>query len=432
MVMPFEAAWEKLVQARVDPAADIVAITKSDIESVTGNELRLMAKMDSSADLPEALRRHGYFILPIKNGEYLLVRGEGFHRLEQTNAATVFRPQLDFELTTLGVGDSESQHLDYCFHVGLIEHFAKLTGLRQTIRGRKRMQAIDFYVGSIGPIHVDSGVQVEVDLGCEGREDVILIEAKTGQPRDFNIRQLYYPYRMWREEIPNKHIRPWFFSTTIADGQRRYCFWEYRFSDDRQYLSLELVRSETFVVQPEKNRLTVAQLLAIHTAGAPPATRWNVPQADSFWRVAELPLLLAQGIDTAAKVAAHYQFDPRQSSYYRQAAEFLGLIRSGARSHCYELTDLGQAYVALPADERRELLAGILAQFPPMRAVLGAIQQSTREITKDEIVELIARNSTIASSTPRRRASTILAWLRWLESATGAVGTTQLGFHLLE
>jgi len=60
MLMPFEAAWAKLVQERVDTAADLVRITKADIESVTGNELRLMAKVDSSADLPEALRQHGY------------------------------------------------------------------------------------------------------------------------------------------------------------------------------------------------------------------------------------------------------------------------------------------------------------------------------------------------------------------------------------
>jgi len=40
MVMPFEAAWEKLVQERVDISSDLVVLTKTDIESVTGNELR--------------------------------------------------------------------------------------------------------------------------------------------------------------------------------------------------------------------------------------------------------------------------------------------------------------------------------------------------------------------------------------------------------
>jgi hypothetical protein len=114
MVMPYEPAWEKLIAERVDTRRDLAVVTKADIESVTGNELRLMAKMDSSADVPAALRRHGYFLLPIKNGEYLLVRGNGFHTLESLpEPPTVYRPHLDFDLMTLSVGDSEMQHLDY-------------------------------------------------------------------------------------------------------------------------------------------------------------------------------------------------------------------------------------------------------------------------------------------------------------------------------
>jgi len=96
---------------------------------------------------------------------------------------------------------------------------------------------------------------------------------------------------------------------------------------------------------------------------------WDVPQADSFWRVAEIPLLIAQGINTSSKVAKHYKFAPRQSSYYREAAEFLDLVRQ-EKNFNYALTDLGNEYVNLPADERRRLLAGLLAHFPPMRAAL--------------------------------------------------------------
>ncbi len=203
------------MRERVDTSLDLVTLTKRDIETVTGNELRLMAKVDFSADLPLALRRNGYFILPVKNGEYVLVRGNGYHVLEQLpEPPTIFRPQLDFELATLNVGDSESQHLDYCFHVGLVERFAKATGLRQTIHGRKRMPAIDFRVGQVGPIRVKAGVQVEVDMGCEGRDEIVLIEAKTGEPPDFIIRQLFYPYRKWRIEVPQKQTRPWFFCST--------------------------------------------------------------------------------------------------------------------------------------------------------------------------------------------------------------------------
>src|SRR6516162_5493572 len=101
MPMRFEEAWQKLVVERVDTRRDLVVLNKSDIESVTGNELRLMAKMDSSTDVPVALSRLGYFILPIKNGEYVLVRSNGFHVLENLpEPPTVFRPQLDFDLMT--------------------------------------------------------------------------------------------------------------------------------------------------------------------------------------------------------------------------------------------------------------------------------------------------------------------------------------------
>jgi hypothetical protein len=129
-------------------------------------------------------------------------------------------------------------------------------------------------------------------------------------------------------------------------------------------------------------------------------------------------------------VAKHYQFAPRQSSYYREAAEFLGLVRQ-EKNFNYALTDLGNEYVDLPADERRRLLAGLLANFPPMRAALElSAKAGALGIGKKEIAALLKRNSKISSSTPGRRASTILAWLDWLRKFTGAVQTTELGFTI--
>lgn len=172
------------------------------------------------------------------------------------------------------------------------------------------------------------------------------------------------------------------------------------------------------------------ELLRAHVRRRADARLWDVPQADSFWRVAEIPLLVEQGINTSGKLAAYYQFDPRQSSYYRQAAEFLGLVRL-EKDHRYALTDLGREYVSRPADERRQLLAGLLAHFPPMRAALElSAKAGERGIGRGEITKLIERHSAIGKSTPGRRAATLLAWLDWLKSATGAVQTTELGFSV--
>jgi hypothetical protein len=155
-----------------------------------------------------------------------------------------------------------------------------------------------------------------------------------------------------------------------------------------------------------------------------------VPQANAFWRVAEIPFLVSQGINTSRKLAAHYKFDSRQSSYYREAAEFLDLVKSD-KAHTYVLTDLGREYSNLPADERRQLLAGILANFPPMKATLEASERAGgKEMSKREIAKLIEHNSKIRASTPGRRATTLLSWLRWLQSNTGAVQTSLTGFSL--
>lgn len=220
------------------------------------------------------------------------------------------------------------------------------------------------------------------------------------------------------------------YSTAVAD-KKLYRFWEYVFEDDGQYQPLKFQRGEAFLVKPEKVRLTVEELLRSHLATQRDKRLWDVPQADSFWRVAELPLVVEQGIDTASKMAAHFRFDPRQSSYYRQAAEFLGLARLDEIHHRYELTDLGREYAGRPADERRQLLAGILVHFPPMRAVLElSAKAGGRGVTKQQIADLIERHSKIRKSTPVRRASTLLAWLRWLEAATGAVEVSPTGFML--
>jgi hypothetical protein len=59
-------------------------------------------------------------------------------------------------------------------------------------------------------------------FGCEGRNHIVLIEAKVGQPSDFIIRQLFYPHRKWKLEIPQKRIRPWFFASSAIAPRREH------------------------------------------------------------------------------------------------------------------------------------------------------------------------------------------------------------------
>ena len=78
----------------------------------------------------------------------------------------------------------------------LIRHFTGDDSLVLTIRGRKYTPEFSFTpTDSIG----SRSVQTEVDSGYEGRDQLVLIEAKSGKATNTIIRQLYYPYRQWLE-----------------------------------------------------------------------------------------------------------------------------------------------------------------------------------------------------------------------------------------
>src|SRR5438045_189595 len=85
---------------------------------------------------------------------------------------------------------------------------------------------------------------------------------------------------------------------------------------------------------------------------------WLVPQADDLNKVFELLNLVEAGLNRAADVADYFVFDQRQSSYYREAAEYLRLITT--YQGIYELTDLGIMLLSEPASTQLALLARIV------------------------------------------------------------------------
>ena len=105
--------------------------------------------MDSREDLPQVMCDKGLFVLPIKNGEYIPVKGEGYHYLQSVSEIKTFTSTLDFELKSAKIGIIEMQYLDYAFNTGLLHHFLALSDpLYLQIRGRKRTPEFTFQVGT--------------------------------------------------------------------------------------------------------------------------------------------------------------------------------------------------------------------------------------------------------------------------------------------
>ena len=78
------------------------------------------------------------FLLPVKNGYYNIIKGEGYVDIPEIKKEVEFySSKLDFQLDTSKIGDSEMQHLDYAYAASLIRTFMDDPSLVLTIRGRK-------------------------------------------------------------------------------------------------------------------------------------------------------------------------------------------------------------------------------------------------------------------------------------------------------
>ncbi len=418
MKTTFEA-WEKVFKTKqFDTTVDLHFITADEIKAITGQEARIMAKVDFSKDLPEVFKRNGYFLLPVKNGNYAIVRGEGFHLLEDKAALQEYESKIDFPLTTAGRGQSEMQYLDHSYNTGVLEQVVGVGPLYQSIRGREYSRKFSFRVGQT-TLDTES-VQIEVDSGLEGKDSIVLAEAKVGTPEDFIIRQLFYPYRHFQIVSPQKKIVPVFLTYDLAD--QTYNIWVYKFTDPNDYNSIELERNHTFkILTPTPLRMEDISPKGLVTY------KDLIPQANDLDKVIELVFKVSEGVNRYQAVAQHFGFDERQSSYYREAAEALGLVTSEAG--IYQLTETGKKFVSLDAEKRNIFFVELLSDF---HLVQNATETMKKKgvLTRTDIEEIIAKNSDLTGTTIGRRASSLVSWFNWIAEHTSSFAQTEKGFEL--
>lgn len=416
------AAWEKLfVVLNIDTSKDQHFITAAQIKEITGREPRLMAKMDSSGDVPPRMKRHGYFLLPISRSAYTIVRGNGYHNLETgSNTVKEFVSRIKFNLATNGRNSSEMQYLDYCSNAGLIEEVVGRGKLYPMIRGREGSGAYTFRINQ-NEIEVKNA-QIEIDLGLEGRDSIVLFEAKSKTPEDFIIRQLYYPYRKFSSGFANKVILPTFF--TYDKAADVYNFWKYYFADPSNYNSIQLLESDSYRIREEKP----IQIGDIADGSFAISTQKKlIPQANDLDKVLRLIYLVSEGTTTASAVALSFGFAQRQSSYYREAAEALGFVLFNGRD--YSLTDAGRLLVSLDADERNIFFAKAINEFALFKECMGVLR-SKGSLNGGDIETIISRSSNLSGSTIPRRARSIESWLRWIANKTGVFSSKDGYFTL--
>jgi hypothetical protein len=412
--------WSDIIsQLNIDVSKPLNYITAKQIKQITNEDARLMAKIDRIESLPRVFRENNLFLLPISRKEYSMVRGAGYHNLEQITdlKPTIYTTQLPFPTSSL-TAESEGVLLEYANSCGLLGKVTGTPNLFQTFRGRRTTPKFSFDVDK-RQVNVDRA-QIEVDAGFENSEQMILFEAKIGVPSSFGIRQLYYPFRTAYQG--GKIVRNFFFCLKKEGDKKLYLFWEYEFHPYDSFDSIKLVQFKHYLVK-SAGRLSGKEYQNVR----PVQNKKEIPQADDVNKISEFPLRDSEGYNTADKIKHAFGFVNRQNSYYRHASEILGLVSRDKRSR-YKLTEIGEEYLHLSSQQKSRYLCKLLLEFPIVNEVFLDISvDSSKVVGRQHIIGLLKKKSPLTGSTLGRRAQTIISWFKWIRNNLGIVEVNDNG-----
>ena len=389
-------------------------------------EPRLMCKFDHKVNLAIPFKENKLSILPISRSEYIIGNFEIFQKVKYTTRQTPTRVSIPDFVDTIKKDDlySESSALHAAHVSGMFHHLLGMNydaELLQTVSGRMGSKNFHYNVnlanGGSFRINVE-GSQIEIDGGYETRESFVIVEEKKEMVKDFNIRQLFYPYRVWRKRT-TKLIKPVFFT----HSNDIFSFFVYEFDDDNTFNSIRLVGQKDFIIDSEK--ITLQEILSIvnSTPIVPEDTEIPFPQADTFGRVVDLLGLLYEKEMTPNEIAENYDFDIRQSYYHADVGMYLGVVEriSIDKSTYFRLNKKGKNIMSMPFKQKYLSLVTCIMEHAPFKVAFLEWLNNNHDLTKERRIQIIEENKGNVnpnSSTIGRRSQSVKKWSEWVYRLT--------------
>ncbi len=135
----------------------------------------------------------------------------------------------------------------------------------------------------------------------------------------------------------------------------------------------------------------------------------DVPQANDLHTVCDLIALVNVGIEAKETLTAQLVLVSREIDYYKHAARILGFAQFEPPD--FQLTESGRRYLGvLRSEQKRATLASAVREAEVFRELLKELQG--REPTKENVSDFLMRRTSLNRTTARRRADTIVAWLK--------------------
>ncbi|PQL25777.1 type II restriction enzyme [Veillonella tobetsuensis] len=386
-------------------------------------EPRLMAKWDCIAALPTVLKKYNLNILPDSRssyvlGDFLLYKEIPELQEEVFNMDYVEIP--DYETIDINNISSEAVAINVLVISGILDDFLGVDGTVQTFSGRMGTGEFDFVVdtvrGNKQKIFVKNA-QCEIDGGFENEHEVVIMEAKNILNEEFHVRQLYFPYRLWRNKV-TKPVRLIFsiYSNMI------FRLFEYRFVEINDYSSIELIKTKNYSLQD--TTIDIEDLIEVrnNTKICYQDNQYDdlkVPfiQANSFERVISLLENMKDNPMTKEQIAALMVFDERQSDYYYNAGAYLGLFEKKREDKISKvfLTRLGDNVFSLNYKERQLKFVELILKHQIFADCFDMVINSGGDLPDIETIESLMREYNVCNEGQiNRRASSVQGWIKWI------------------
>ena len=390
-----------------------------------GREPRLMTKFDSSDNLPDIFKNNSLAILPIKRGSYIIGRFQNYQKVEIDNNIDVETKFLPDFISTIDYRNitSEAVSLNAAYISGMLEDIVG-EEVVPTISGRMGTGEFNYYIllsnQNSFEVRVENS-QMEIDGSYESASKFIILEAKNHFMKDFIIRQLYYPYKVWKNNT-SKEIIP----IMLIKHDNIYNFFIYSFENDNDYNSIKLQRIKRYILDEPYNPIEVSDILDIMERINFVEEPLDIPfpQANTFELVLDLLEELNRQDMTKDEITEFLEYDPRQTDYYINAARYLSLVTKGEK---YTLTEYGKKVMKMnQKDKTLEVIRAILSHKPfylAMKQQLESFWFDIKEIAKSINECRIEINK---ESTSKRRTSTVIAWIRWIIAITNYIDRVEI------
>ena len=207
-------------------------------------------KIDNSAGLPNPLVADDAFVVHLGQGKHQFVYGiaSGYHQFEPIPEER--RYQWPYRRSILNnINTSESNILSVGNNQRIIHDFLyeDIAASPKAYGSNRTQIPLDYRIGAAA-ISVGR-VQVEIDFTLEHLGVITVFEAKNGEPSDFNVFQLFNPYRYYlrvTQSLPVTAINCCY----LLRQRDRLRLYLYSFADPQNPGSIQLERNAEYTLVP--------------------------------------------------------------------------------------------------------------------------------------------------------------------------------------